>query len=242
MKYPKAPITEAVFDIKIDKLNIQGVESLLQIKELLKIDFPVEKKQHNFTSMFQFSPDHQVENKTQSNHLGYTFLSKDSSRQIQVRMDGFTLNVLRPYEEWEIHFETFMKYWNEYNKFFNPNSILKIATRFINRIEIPLPFESFQEFITNMPPIPTCLPQSFVSFFMQIQVPCNDKYRKVIITETIEPEQQTKLPFILDIDAFQELKVDKTEDNLRENFNELRNIKNSVFENCITDKTRQLFL
>lgn len=242
MKYPKAPITEAVFDIRIDKLNLQGVETLEQIKEFVSEEFPLEKKQHEVTNMFQFSLNQQPESKLQSNHFGYTFLSKDSSRQIQVRMDGFTLNILKPYEDWETHFNTFMKYWNEYNRLFRPNNVLRIATRYINRIEIPLPFESFQEYITNMPPIPDCLPQSFISFFMQVQVPCHDEIRKVIITETVEPDQQGKLPFILDIDVFQELKVDKSEQNLKENFAELRNIKNSVFESCITEKARQLFI
>lgn len=50
------------------------------------------------------------------------------------------------------------------------------------------------------------------------------------------------LPFILDIDVFQELNIENSIDNLKLNFSEIRKIKNEIFENYITDKTRQLFL
>ena len=92
-----------------------------------------------------------------------------------------------------------------------------------------------------MPPIPNCLPQTFATFFMQIQVPCNDSYRNVIITETIEPFTDSKLPFILDIDVFQELNVQNSTESIIANFDELRKVKNEIFESCITDKTRNLF-
>jgi uncharacterized protein (TIGR04255 family) len=92
-----------------------------------------------------------------------------------------------------------------------------------------------------MPPIPDCLPQSFSNFFMQIQVPGKDKYRNVVITETIEPISNSILPFILDIDVFQDLNIKNSIESLTLNFSEIRSVKNEIFENCITDKTRNLF-
>ena len=85
-----------------------------------------------------------------------------------------------------------------------------------------------------MPPIPKGLPQIFNSFFMQLQVPCSDNLRNAIITETMEPATENILPFILDIDVFQERGLSYT--NLVENFNQIRLIKNEVFENCISQK------
>ena len=241
MVYTNAPIREAVFDIKIDKLNIKQIEDLQAFKEFVSVDFPKEKKRHNITGMFEFSPDKPIETKAQSDITGYVFLSEDSTRQIQVRIDGITLNILKPYEKWETHFESFINNWIQYEKMFSPNQVTRIATRFINRIEIPHPITRFQDYILNMPPIPKCLPQLFSNFFMQIQVPSKDEFRNIILTETIEPFDDSVLPFILDIDVFQELNVDKSIEHLTINFNEMRLIKNEIFENCITDKTRQLF-
>ena len=242
MSYIKAPIREAVFDIRVDKLNISNIEDLLDIKNYLTEDFPIEKKKLNITGMLQFSPGKSIESKTHSNLIGYVFLSKNSSRQLQIRIDGFTLNILKPYEKWDTHFEIFLKLWKEYNNRFKPNKILRIATRYINRIELPFPLINFQEYLQYMPPIPTCLPQSYTNFFMQIQVPCKDPYRHVVITETIEPVANSILPFILDIDVFQELNIENSENNLSINFSKIREIKNEIFESCITDKTRELFV
>ncbi len=112
---------------------------------------------------------------------------------------------------------------------FSPNNVIRIASRFINKIEIPIPFSDFKEFILNMPPIPNCLPRTFATFFMQIQVPCNDGYRNAIITETIEPFTDVKLPFILDIDVFQELNVQNSTESIVANFDEIRIVKKRNF-------------
>ena len=57
MLYPNAPIREALFDIKIDRLNIKAVEDLLAIRDDLKDDFPIEKMRHNVLGTFQITPD-----------------------------------------------------------------------------------------------------------------------------------------------------------------------------------------
>ena len=80
---------------------------------------------------------------------------------LQIKQDGLTFNILKPYIKWEEHFAAFMQFWKEYDRLFAPNEIIRIATRYINRIEIPYPFHSFQDYILNMPPIPQCLPQAF---------------------------------------------------------------------------------
>ena len=82
--------------------------------------------------------------------------------------------------------------------------------------------------------------QLFMNDF-ELSILSKDEFRNIILTETIEPFDDSVLPFILDIDVFQELNVDKSIEHLTINFNEMRLIKNEIFENCITDKTRQLF-
>ncbi len=244
MNYPNAPIREALFDIRVNSINIKKTEDLLELKEIIKIDFPELKLIHQFTSKIQISVDKPPEGESQSDLSGYVFISEDKTRQLQVKIDGITLNILKPYENWEKHFTYFIEIWNKYNELFSPNSITRIATRFINRIEIPMPLNNFQEYIVNTPPIPKCLPQVFASFFMQTQIPCNIEgaNRNAIISETIEPITNDILPFILDIDVFQVLDVQNKDNNLIKNFNEIRILENEIFENCITDKTRNLFL
>lgn len=239
MKYRNAPIQEAVFDIRIDRIGVPTVEHLKKYKDHLPQEYHNEKKRVNFHGVFQVAENKELAAKTKGDLAGYIYSNPQNNRQIQARLDGFTFNILRPYDNWEIHFDEFIKFWTLYKDLFQPNAIQRIATRFINRIEIPIPFKDFDDYIVNMPPIPKGLPQIFNNFFMQIQVPCSDNLRNAIITETMEPATDKILPFILDIDVFQDRAI--TFDNLTENFNQIRKIKNEVFENCITEQTRSLF-
>src|ERR1017187_480980 len=132
MQYPNAPIREAVFDIKIDSINTINYEDLLRIKEFIIGEFPIEDTKRNFIIEFPISGQ-PMQGSPQNNIVGYVYKSKDESRQIQIRFDGFTLNILKPYENWETHFECFIKYWEHYNNLFKPNKITRIATRYINR-------------------------------------------------------------------------------------------------------------
>ncbi|MDI9364566.1 MAG: TIGR04255 family protein [Flavobacterium sp.] len=241
MNYKNAPIQEAIFDIKIDKLNTNQVQSLNAIKDKIDSNFVVEKKRNNFLGTIEFKEEQEPASKIETNDVGFIYSTLDTKQQLQVRLDGFTLNVLKPYSTWKKHYETFKKNWDIYSNTFNPNLILKISTRFINKIEIPMPFASFQAYFTNIPPIPTCLPQSFSNFFMQTQIPYNDDLKMVTITETIAQKNDETLNFILDIDVSQELGIINNDENINKIFAEMRVIKNEVFESCITNKTRELF-
>ena len=242
MNYPNAPIKEAIFDIRVESLTgIHSANDLQRISEHLLKDFPEERKSHSFSGQLQLEPGKEAKSQTVNHLNGFVYLTQDKTRQVQVRLDGFTMNVLKPYESWESHFERFLELWKIYDKEFGPVKINRIATRFINRISLPLPLDDFQTYISNMPPIPSCLPQTFTNFFLQVQVPCNDQLSHAIITETIEKPSKDSLPFILDIDVFQDQKLKNSDDFIEKSFAKLRNIKNEIFEDCITDKSRALF-
>lgn len=242
MIYKNAPIQEAVFDVRVDKINVDNGESLSFFGDILKESYPDEKKKNNFSGTIHFNSPSGPETRTQNKTIGYIYSTLDSTRQIQIRLDGFTFNVLRPYENWEIHFDEFIKNWELYNSKLKPSNILRIAARYINRIEIPTPVTDFQEYITNIPPIPKCLPQTLSNFFMQTQIPCEEELKIVTLTETIEQIKENSLFFILDIDVGQQMGIENNTCSLVKIFNEIRDLKNKIFETCITEKTRKLFI
>ncbi len=243
MKYKNAPIREAVFDIKVSNPNTKGASDLLAIKENVLSFLPVLVEKKNMFNQINFSIDPNVPptSTSQSNHVGYIFKSTDDLRQLQVNVDGITFNILKPYEEWETHFDFFFKIWKLYNSNFQPQSIIKFSTRFINRLEIPKSVVDLEEYLNYLPKIPSNLPQGFNSFFVNINVPL-DQNRIVIINETIEMAEQEYFPLILDIDVIQNVGSQLEDDVIYKNFSDIRVIKNDTFENCITEKTRGLFI
>jgi uncharacterized protein (TIGR04255 family) len=238
MKYSNSPIVEAVFDIQV-----QGLEGLTQ-EDIEKIHFqfekkyPQKKKTLNILGNIEVKNGIEISNETQTKFKGLIFSNKKNDRQVQFRIDGFTLNFLSPYSEWDDFYSEALSLWEIYYRNLKPNKINRIALRYINKINIPLPFDSFQEYITNMPPIPKSMPQLYNGFFMQIQVPCQDNNYSAVITETIETPTEIMVPFILDIDVFKEINNDFEFND----FNYMRSMKNLIFEDFITDKTRKLFI
>jgi len=241
MKYKNPPIKEAIFDIRIDSLGKPLLDEIEKIHLLILKDFPNKKKQINVTGKFELKEGTPVRNETGSAVRGFIFSSVNNCLQVQFQLDGFTLNMLKPYSEWDEFSTEAFRLWKIYQDNFEPNAISRIALRYINRIEIPFPFGDFQEYISNMPPIPACLPQTFQNFFMQIQVPCDTVGTGIVLTETIEPLVKNFLPFILDIDAYKTDNISKDIETLKANFDSLRDLKNQVFEKCITEKTQKLF-
>lgn len=235
MNYLNAPIREAIIDVQVlglDNINQEQVENLhIFIEE----KYPLKKILFEFHGKFQIK-DTEVLNDSKSLFKGIIFSNKENNRKVQFRTNGFSFNFLSPYTNWEEFYTEASVLWEIYIKELNPLVIKGIGLRYINRIDLPKPFNNFQEYITNMPIIPNSLPQFYNNFFCQIETPCKNKEFKVVITETIESDTKEIVQFILDIDVFK---------NIDSNFdfkdlNKMRDIKNLVFEDIITDKTRDL--
>lgn len=240
MKYNNPPIIEAIFDISVEGLSDFSIDKIENLHSKIITEYPNKKRQVNFIGKIEFKENIQVSNESDSQINGVVFLNKNNSRQVQFRKDGFTFNMLKPYSEWKEFSSEAIQLWNIYEKNLSPKSIVRIALRYINKIMIPLPLNDFQDFIINMPPIPSCLPQTFSNFFMQTEVPCSNNGTSVIITETFERPINV-LPFILDIDIYKTSQINNDIQELTKEFDLLRDLKNKTFESCITNKTRKLF-
>ena len=120
--------------------------------------------------------------------------------------------------------------------------ITRLGLRYINRIEIPLPFLDFKEYILTTPEIAPGLPQAMTNFFMRMEIPDQNRDALIILTQTIEPvTEDKKLPLIFDIDVIRAGMFDVKGEGIWNNFEELRNLKNEVFFKSLTDKAKDLF-
>ena len=75
--------------------------------------------------------------------------------------------------------------WLHYVDLARPVSVARIALRYINRIEIPLPFEDYKEYVLTIPEIAPGIPQGLAHFFMRLEIPYPEQFM-AIITQTID--------------------------------------------------------
>ena len=239
-RYPHAPITEAVIDIQ--------VTATVSVDELAKAIadepgyLPPEKLLTGSGAMV-FGPEEKAFATAKAEQVGYLSRSADGLHIYQVRTNGFTFSRLAEYTSWmEISVEA-RRLWAKYRSIANPTRITRIALRYINRLDIPLPVQDFSFYLRTAPQLSSDLPQGLSGYFMQLQLPMPELQGTCIINQTIiePPVKPGTAAVVLDIDVFRATEVTTDESQLWAQLGQLRDSKNRVFEACITDEARRLF-
>jgi hypothetical protein len=71
--------------------------------------------------------------------IGWRFVSPDKLHVFQARLNGFTFSRLPPYVDWESFRTEARRLWDLYRAVANPIAPTRIAVRYINRLDLPLP-------------------------------------------------------------------------------------------------------
>jgi uncharacterized protein (TIGR04255 family) len=244
----RAPITEALIDVRVklpaDKQDPTVLRAFTQeIQKEFPGQFPGEKELRDIQMMFEVGPPPRQE--TKSSHVGYRYDSNDGKRVIQAKVNGFTFSWLKPYEDWGVLRRNAYTTWQVYRDLMKPEAITRIATRFINQIDIPGPHIDFDDYLTAAPVIPKALPQAYSSFLTRMAVPDEKNQAMIIITQAFQQGVDPKvIPIVIDIDVFMEKVFEsqgETWDTMAwDKIDGLRAIKNRVFFESITETTAAL--
>jgi uncharacterized protein (TIGR04255 family) len=234
--YNKPPIQEALIDIKViyedfditaaDKLHEKFIEQL-----------PT-KNARNAVSL-QITPDGSSVGDTGID--GYMFQSADGNKVLQIAKDGFTFSLVNNYDSWESFYEEANKYWEIFKQEMKPSTVVRVGVRYVNKLDLPLELDKLPEYISTkleLEPISQIPTEIFARFVLPFDS------HTCIVTHATNPNllTQTSRGYIIDIDVFEETAFEVSNDeHLSTLLEELRDIKNLVFENSITDKARELF-
>ena len=241
-RFANAPITEALLDIRAKLPSGVDLTRLAAFQDVVKDLYPARRERFSWRGGFQIKPGEAPEVLHPSGGPdGYLFTSKDGKQIVQARLDGFTFNRLKPYDKWESFRDEARQQWERYREIATPEIVSRVALRYINRIEIPLPMKDFREYILTTPEIAPKLPQGLESFFMRLVIPDERSRSKAIVTQTMEDPQEQVLPLIFDIDVFREAAFEVQGKGMWEALEQLRDYKNEIFFNSITERTRELF-
>lgn len=244
--FPKAPITEALLDIRVSLPSDTSLEMLELFQQEIKNQYPLTRKRVSGTFSFGFK-DQAAPVVEQSAHTdGFFFTSADQQRIVQARLDGFTFSWLKPYDRWETFRDEAKRLWEHYQKIASPLSITRVALRYINRIDLPFKdgrSVDFNEYLLTRPEISPELPQDLADFFVRLVIMEKKLPAFAVVTQTLQQadKQSGVLPLILDIDVFREATFPCATEEVWCFFEKLRQLKNDVFLRSLTDKTKELF-
>jgi uncharacterized protein (TIGR04255 family) len=237
-----APIVEAIVDFRVKLPAKFEVKTFASIKEMLGDNYPQMEERREIEAGIKVKGkrvEHIVEEKGLQ---GYFFKSQDGKNVAQFRNDGFTFSRLKPYTEWQNVLAEAKKLWKLYENRASPVLITRIATRYINQLDIPLPIKDLENYLKAPPIIPKSAPQELHQFLTRVTLrdPGSDVMAHIIQALERSPKRDC-VTIILDIDVFKQKESGFAELEIWQTFKQLRDLKNRLFFDSITEETARLF-
>lgn len=242
--YRNAPITEAALDVRVRLAKEVSVDVLEAVKDE---KYPI-LHQRPVQIAFKVGPvpdgaQALAQGEVSNTPLGFSYMSEDRKQVFQIRTDGFTHNRLAPYIDWNSFSQEAKRLWTRYVELAQPETIEILGLNYLNQIFVPhkVEFERyFRTYIEVAPDLPQTVNTYNLSF--QLSWPGQERVFAFVGQGLGPPIKEGFATMILNIQAFKRLdkaakEVDENE--IWETFNLLRDVKNSVFEACITDLVRE---
>ena len=227
-----APVVEGLIDLRVEASSVATLDALKACADALAPDFPRREELRTITGQFSFSPQSGPTFAAQAPApTGLVLRSADEKWVAQFRLDGFTLSRLEPYTSWNDLTTRAKELWGKYTGVAKPQKIVRVASRFINRISLP-PGESFEKTFTTTFTIAASLPQAVAGFLLRVVIPFEHEGALAIVTQAL-PENSQDCTF--DLDAFAAVPEGISETEAWSKLEQLRHVKNRLFFESLTE-------
>jgi uncharacterized protein (TIGR04255 family) len=238
----RAPITEAIIDIRVKAREGASGQDFGAVSDELRPRFTFATELRRFAVTVQPGQPGVIQ---KDEAAGLLFKTDDGKTLVQFRVDGFTYNKLAPYSSWEEIFPETLRLWEVYLRTARPESVVRVATRYINRLRLPLPITDLDEYLTAPPQIPKGMPQTLRGYLLRLVVYDEINDHSVILTQAPEgnPLDDRHVTLLLDIDAYKDVDhVPPDRQKLEAILMRLRDAKNTAFYSSITKRTQDMFV
>jgi uncharacterized protein (TIGR04255 family) len=231
------PIVEAIIDFRVKARQGFDSQEFARIKPTLGDRFPKLDQRREGKVTFQFAPTGMKPPIIEDLGLqGFVFKSADQKLLVQFRADGFTLNRLKPYPGWEEIFPTALELWKLYCSVAIPDGVTRLALRYINRINLPPDPGEFGRYMRAAPEVPRELPQEVRAFFTRITIVDSQRDLAAHISQSLGLDSRSQTTLLLDVDAFREGSWAPLDPEIERSFQSLREFKNLIFFNSLTEE------
>jgi uncharacterized protein (TIGR04255 family) len=237
--YSKAPITEAVIDLRVNARPDLELADLKAAHFSFSTDYPGVQDLFENQLRFALGPVPQAQSASRQN--GFRWIGADAASIVQARLDGFAVSRLAPYDRWEPFLQEARRTWDDFKSKTRPIGVNRIAVRFINRFDFPGPSVNLKDYLTIYPEFPEKQFQSVNGALMQLQIPQPDLGGALIINQALIPAVVPgTIAFVLDFDLFAEGSWPVEDNSIWDFLEKLRIRKDEIFESSITERTRGL--
>lgn len=240
--YPKAPITEGLIHLAMPETASDD-----DLQKLVK-RFVTTYPQAEPLMAARVASDTTGRPSTIEQYLqGYRAKSTDQADIVVILKDGIAASRLPPYPGWHHLLERAHSAWTLWCGTMKSGVPKRISVRYINRIDIAAKQGSspnIEDYVRLVPRVPGFSKEPPTGFFVQVTKPTNVEYWNTTISSYIAspPPLINCVSVFLDIDVFRTVKIPEYDSDLWECIDQVRTLKDTIFESCITNNARRLFV
>ena len=104
-----------------------------------------------------------------------------------------------------------------------------------------MPFKSWSEYLVMLPGVPPPVDTGLVSYMMSLNLTDANVPAAAVVTQTTQAERNGIVQMVFDIDTRTAFTVGVSEAQFLQTLEGLREYKNRLFFESITERTRELF-
>lgn len=244
---PHAPVTEAVIDFRVVARKDLPGAAFEPLVERLAPDYVKKGPIVEILTSFAVDPKGERSSDVASQEIGVRMHSADDRYVAQFQLTGFSLSRLEPYETWDKLFAEAQRLWALYVDAVRPDKVVRVATRFINNLRLPMqPGEDFGVYLTKPPQVPEGLPQGLSSFLQRVLLHDPKTDIRATLTQALQSlpggDLPERIPVILDIDVYRLAEFGPGSRELWDCLEGLRAFKNLAFYESLTEQAVEQYL
>jgi len=234
--YQTPPIIEAVVEFRFAEPI--SFETIVKKADRIKRLYPQETQTYEFSGEFSergWSGTQTV--------VGLRLTTKNDLEIVLVNLQNYIIARLAPYVGWEEFKARVIRDYGILSESYGRRSIARIGVRYINRIDVPTTPTDVDRYLTVFPSVPSFGQTYAKGFALQSTFEYSDpRFTVTLQSATVDaPPVPGTNALLLDIDVACTVDIPTRDDQILQLLDDMRAIKNSVFEAAITDEARKLF-
>ena len=231
----KAPIVEAVFDIRAEGAGAFSNPNYGLIAETEKGQYPNQVAQIDFEVVAEFASAGTSAARQQSRQIGFLLRSADGRQLVQVGERGLSLNRLAPYTSWGSLRPEVLRLWQLYRDSFPQSTCTRVAIRTINYIQLN-DDSGYKDVLTVPPTMPSHFGLRPQSFSIRHEMVDDKSGLRIILHQASAATAPTQnRAILLDIDVFQDPPIGTRPDDVAMVFDRIHDVKNRIFQGSVVE-------
>jgi uncharacterized protein (TIGR04255 family) len=231
-----APILEALVDFRVTLPKNFDVEQFKALASAVGDRYPIVEAMHRYETSVTFQPGKPPDTHMEELHpRGYVFRSPDRLTAAQFRMDGFTYNRLPPYTSWDELRPEVLRLWDLYQQTARPETCSRIAARYINKIDIPIPRGELSQYLTAPPGTPQGVSDRLAAFMTRVIIQEPELGLSAVVTQASQVQMDPRsTAVILDIEVYKQSDA-SLHQQVEPTLAKLHDLKNRLFFGSLTE-------